>query len=294
MEGDRAHPVGRRAGDAASDSCDCSTHNVLVGHGGKWGGQSCWGIAGLGGDFVVIEPRCVCVAGEPPTRPMDPLIHASLGARQPRSPCTLRGWLTYRRYERDGSHLRFLLPSAPDGGGAGTLRRLLGWARAEVCGQGSLRPPRCSVAPSARSTPRASLSGLQAALSTSLTPAGQQGVAGISDYQVRNSGTREPPNATEGKESASTPTTLAANARALRRSIGSWGSRSVTYAFLWRVDWTPNFLVSQIGFMQSAGDTGRCGTAKHPAIQVRFSRFRGTVQQGPVQRQEAQIVQSGK
>ena len=29
-----------------------------------------------------------------------------------------------------------------------------------------------------------------------------------------------------------------------------------------------------------------------PAIQVRFSRFRGTVQQGPVQRQETQIVQS--
>ena len=30
----------------------------------------------------------------------------------------------------------------------------------------------------------------------------------------------------------------------------------------------------------------------NPAIQVRFSRFRGTVQQGPVQRQGAQIVQS--
>ena len=29
-----------------------------------------------------------------------------------------------------------------------------------------------------------------------------------------------------------------------------------------------------------------------PAIQVRFSRFRGTVQQGPVRRQETQIVQS--
>ena len=29
-----------------------------------------------------------------------------------------------------------------------------------------------------------------------------------------------------------------------------------------------------------------------PAIQVRFSRFRGTIQQGPVQRQETQIVQS--
>ena len=31
-----------------------------------------------------------------------------------------------------------------------------------------------------------------------------------------------------------------------------------------------------------------------PAIHVRFSRFRGTVQQGPVNRQEAQIVQSCK
>ena len=31
-----------------------------------------------------------------------------------------------------------------------------------------------------------------------------------------------------------------------------------------------------------------------PAIQVRFSRFRGTVQQGPVQQQETQIVQSCK
>ena len=29
-----------------------------------------------------------------------------------------------------------------------------------------------------------------------------------------------------------------------------------------------------------------------PAIQFRFSRFHGTVQQGPVQRQETQIVQS--
>ena len=29
-----------------------------------------------------------------------------------------------------------------------------------------------------------------------------------------------------------------------------------------------------------------------PAIQVRFSRFSGTVQQGPVQGQETQIVQS--
>jgi len=29
-----------------------------------------------------------------------------------------------------------------------------------------------------------------------------------------------------------------------------------------------------------------------PAIRVRFSRFRGTVQQGPVQRQDWQIVQS--
>ena len=31
-----------------------------------------------------------------------------------------------------------------------------------------------------------------------------------------------------------------------------------------------------------------------PAIQVRFSRSRGPVQQGPVQRQETQIVQSCK
>ena len=31
-----------------------------------------------------------------------------------------------------------------------------------------------------------------------------------------------------------------------------------------------------------------------PAFQVRFSRFRGTVQQGPVQRQETQIVQPCK
>ena len=33
-------------------------------------------------------------------------------------------------------------------------------------------------------------------------------------------------------------------------------------------------------------------TAGIPAIQVRFSRFRSTIQPGPVQRQETQIVQS--
>ncbi len=31
--------------------------------------------------------------------------------------------------------------------------------------------------------------------------------------------------------------------------------------------------------------------AGSPAMQVRFSRFRGTVQKGPVQRQKTQIVQ---
>ena len=36
-------------------------------------------------------------------------------------------------------------------------------------------------------------------------------------------------------------------------------------------------------------EDGRGGS---PAIQVRFSRSRGTVQQSPVQRQETQIVQS--
>ena len=39
------------------------------------------------------------------------------------------------------------------------------------------------------------------------------------------------------------------------------------------------------------GTPNRLGS---PAILTRFSRFRGTVQQGPVQRQEAQIVQSCK
>ena len=41
------------------------------------------------------------------------------------------------------------------------------------------------------------------------------------------------------------------------------------------------------------GDLRRRGSSGSgsPAIQVRFSRFRGTVQQGPVQRQEWQIVQ---
>ena len=34
------------------------------------------------------------------------------------------------------------------------------------------------------------------------------------------------------------------------------------------------------------------GGGASPAISVRFSRFRGTVQQDPVQRQETQIVQS--
>ena len=38
----------------------------------------------------------------------------------------------------------------------------------------------------------------------------------------------------------------------------------------------------------------RKGSAWIPAIHVRFSRFRGTVQQGPVERQETQIVQSRK
>ena len=42
----------------------------------------------------------------------------------------------------------------------------------------------------------------------------------------------------------------------------------------------------------SAKTTG-CGRGS-PAIQTRFSRFRGTVQQGPVQRQETQIVQPCK
>jgi len=37
--------------------------------------------------------------------------------------------------------------------------------------------------------------------------------------------------------------------------------------------------------------TGRRGR-ESPAIQTRFSRFRGTVQQGPARRQETQIVQS--
>ena len=35
-------------------------------------------------------------------------------------------------------------------------------------------------------------------------------------------------------------------------------------------------------------------TPEIPAFQVCFSRFRGTVQQGPIQRQEAQIVQPCK
>ena len=36
------------------------------------------------------------------------------------------------------------------------------------------------------------------------------------------------------------------------------------------------------------------GAGASPAIHVRFSRYRGTVQQGPAQRQETQIVQSCK
>ena len=36
----------------------------------------------------------------------------------------------------------------------------------------------------------------------------------------------------------------------------------------------------------------RMTLGRSPAIQTRFPRFRGTVQQGPVQRQETQIVQS--
>jgi hypothetical protein len=40
---------------------------------------------------------------------------------------------------------------------------------------------------------------------------------------------------------------------------------------------------------QRLNKTGQRGI---PAIKFRFSRFRGTVQQGAVQRQETQIVQS--
>ena len=41
--------------------------------------------------------------------------------------------------------------------------------------------------------------------------------------------------------------------------------------------------------LREADDKTMCGT---PAIPVRFSRFRGTVQQGPAQWQQTQIVQS--
>ena len=58
---------------------------------------------------------------------------------------------------------------------------------------------------------------------------------------------------------------------------------------LWRMPWTVCRSKARWALRDLREEAGGRGS---PAIQVRFSRFRGTVQQGPVQRQETQIVQS--